>query len=99
MNDWGREAGPHGQGKVDQIAAALLVRDNPGHAFVAEDIDNIGKQPDRFEQTMRHYRHHDVELEVSVCTCPGNARVVADHLSANHHDRFAHYGVDFARHD
>ena len=48
---------------------------------------------------MRHHRHHYVELEVSVCTSPRDARVVADHLSANHHDRFAHHRVHFARHD
>ena len=48
---------------------------------------------------MRHHRHHDIELEVSVCAGPGDAGVVADHLSADHHDRFAHHRIHFARHD
>ncbi len=48
---------------------------------------------------MRHDRHHHIELEISVCPGPGNGGVVADHLRADHHHRFAHHRVHLARHD
>ena len=48
---------------------------------------------------MRHYRHHHVELEISIRARPGNGGVVAEDLSANHHHRFAHHRIHFAGHD
>src|SRR5262249_28230322 len=75
------------------------VRDDAANTFVAENIDHICKQPDRLKKVVRHHRHHDVELEVSVCPSPGNGRVVADHLCADHHYSFAHYRIHLAGHD
>ena len=51
------------------------------------------------EKIVRHHRHHDVELEISVRARPGDGGVGADNLRANHHRRLAHHRVDFARHD
>jgi len=63
----------------------LFVGNNAADAFFAENIDDVRKQPDRLEKTMGHHRHHDIQLEISVCPRPGNARVVADHLRRHHH--------------
>src|SRR5215469_5887154 len=94
-----REAGHHCQRQLDQLSAALFVGYDAMDTFVTENIDYICEQPDRLEKIMRHYRHHDVELEVSVCAGPGNGRVVPDHLGANQHHRFAHHRIHLARHD
>src|SRR4030095_28556 len=82
-----------------QFAAALFVRHNAANALVTESIDHVCQQPDRLEKAVRPHRHHDVELEVSIGPGPGNGGVVADHLCADHHHRFAHYRVYLARHD
>src|SRR5438876_5975942 len=75
------------------------MRQNTANVLDAKNSDHFRLKPDRFEKTVRHYWHHDVELEISVSACPGDGRVVADHLRAYHHHRFAHHGIDFSRHD
>src|SRR4029077_3391549 len=91
--------GYHGHRKLHQFAAALLVRHDASYAFLGEDVHDVRQQPDGFQDVVRHHRHHHVQLEVSVRACPGNCRVVADHLCAHHHERFGHHWVYFSRHD
>ena len=67
--------------------------------FSAKTSHDVSEQADALEKIMRHHRHHDVELEISVRARPGDAAVVSDHLRADHHERFAHDRVHFARHD
>src|SRR5206468_921036 len=97
-NLW-RETGHHCHRKLHQFAAALFVCHDAAHAFLAENLDDVRQQSDRFEKIVCHHRHHHVELEIPVRACPGDGRVVANHLRAHHHHRFAHHGIHFAWHD
>src|SRR5215813_10199872 len=72
ITDLWRKAGHHRHRKLHQFAAALLVRCDAPHAFLTENINRVREQPNRLEKIVRHYRHHDVQLEVTVRTGPGD---------------------------
>src|SRR6516162_8463140 len=48
--DLGREARYHRHRKLDQLFTTRLVCFDSSKAFVAKHIDDVGKEPDRFEK-------------------------------------------------
>ena len=51
------------------------------------------------KQVVRYHGHHDVQLKIAALVADCHRYVVANHLSTDHHHRFADDRIDLARHD
>src|SRR5688572_22222118 len=89
----------HGRGLLEQPRGALSVGLDAGHAFAPELAAARRKDGQRLEHLVSHEGHHHVELELAAAGRPGDRRVGADHVVADHRDVLDHHRVDLAGHD
>ena len=83
---------------------ARLARLNIGFHFDRTQIDErnrpLRQQCDRFQCSMPHDRHHDVQLKLAPCrTAERHRLIIPNHTCRNLHQTFAHDWIHFSRHD
>ena len=68
-------------------------------ALLSEGFNHVGGEFDRFKETQRHDRHHDVQLEVPGLSAERYCRVTADHMGGHLQHGFTHYRIHLTGHD
>src|SRR5258706_4400781 len=87
------------QRALHQFVDARRVRFDAARAVLLEAARTVGQQANALQQVVDDHRLEHVQLEVARRTGQVDRHVVAEHLAAQHRQRFALGRVDLARHD
>ncbi|CAM2158157.1 conserved hypothetical protein [Paraburkholderia tropica] len=84
---------------VEQRVDAVAIRLDAHRAMIVEAERAVGEQADRLQYVVRDHRAEHVQFEVAARAADVHGHVVAEHLAAEHRQRFGLRGVHLARHD